>query len=110
MKVLIDECLPRKLKYELPDHEVKTVPEAGWAGKKNGVLLRLMADVFDVFITIDSNLEDQQQLASQPTAFVVLSAVNNKLETLLPLMPDVRATLETIQPGQVVKVTEKSKE
>src|SRR3990172_2131829 len=100
MKVLIDECLPRKLKHELPDHEVKTVPDAGWAGKKNGILLRLMADVFDIFITIDSNLEDQQQLAAQPVAFVVLSAVNNKLETLLPLMPDVRAALETIQPGQ----------
>jgi predicted nuclease of predicted toxin-antitoxin system len=110
MKILIDECLPRKLKYELPDHEVKTVPEAGWAGKKNGVLLRLMADEFEVFITIDSNLEDQQQLATQPVAFVVLSAVNNKLETLLPLMPDVRAILETIQPGQVVKITAKLEE
>jgi len=110
MKILIDECLPRKLKNELPDHEVKTVPEAGWAGTKNGALLRLMAGVFDVFITIDNNMEDQQQLAAQPVAFVVLSAFNNKLETLLPLMPNVRAALETIQPGQVVKIKAKSDE
>jgi predicted nuclease of predicted toxin-antitoxin system len=107
MKILIDECLPRKLKNELLNHEVKTVPEVGWAGKKNGDLLRLMAGVFDVFITIDGNLEDQQQLAAQPVAFVVLAAINNKLETLLPLMPDVRAALETIQSGQVVKIMEK---
>ena len=110
MKILIDECLPRKLKNELTDHEVKTVPEAGWAGKKNGILLQLMADVFDVFITIDGNLEDQRQLVIQPVAFVVLAAINNKLETLLPLMPNVRAALETIQPGQVVKVTGKVEE
>ena len=77
---------------------------------KKRALLRLMAGVFDVFITIDNNLEDQQQLAGQPVAFVVLSAVNNKLETLLPLIPDVRAALETLQPGQVVKVTAKSDE
>jgi hypothetical protein len=41
MKVLLDECIPRKLKYSLPDHECHTVPEAGLAGKKNGVLLGL---------------------------------------------------------------------
>lgn len=107
MKILIDECLPRKLKRELPDYDVKTVPEAGWSGMQNGALLRLMAGVFDVFITIDGNLEDQQRLANQPVAFVVLVAFNNKLETLVPLMPDVRSALEVIQPGQVVKVTGK---
>ncbi len=56
MKMLIDECLPRKLKHELPGHEVRTVPEMGWAGKKNGELLRLMSGQFDVFVTIDRNL------------------------------------------------------
>jgi predicted nuclease of predicted toxin-antitoxin system len=110
MKILIDECLPRKLKRELPGHEVKTVPEAGWAGTKNGALLRLMAGVYDVFITIDNNLEDQQQLANQPVGFIVLSAVNNKLATLQPLMSEVREVLETIQPGQVINISEKDKE
>lgn len=106
MKILIDECLPRKLKRELPGHEVKTVPEAGWSGTKNGVLLQLMAGIYDVFITIDNNLQDQQKLASQPVRFIVLAAVNNKLETLVPLMPDVREALKTIQPGQVAKVSD----
>ena len=63
-----------------------------------------MAGVFDVFITIDNNLQDQQQLAMQPVAFIILSAVNNKLETLRPLMADVRTALDTIQPGQIVTI------
>ena len=108
MKILIDECLPRKLKNELPEHDVKTVPEAGWAGMKNGELLRAMADDFDVFLTIDNNLQDQHQLANQPTGFVVLRAVNNKLSTLVLLMPRVREILETIQPGQVINVSEQN--
>ncbi len=110
MKILIDECLPRKLKNELSEHEVKTVPEMGWAGKKNGELLQLMADSFDVFVTIDSNLIDQQRLTDQPVGFIVFSAVNNKLSTLLPLMPDVRLALERIQPGIVIRLVEKSGE
>jgi len=55
MKILIDECLPKKLKRELPNHDVATVREKGWQGKKNGVLLRLMSGAFDVFITVDKN-------------------------------------------------------
>jgi predicted nuclease of predicted toxin-antitoxin system len=110
MKILIDECLPRKLKHELPDHEVKTVPDAGWAGKKNGTLLRLMAGVFDVLITIDNNLENQQQLASQPAGFIVLRAANNKFSTLLPLMPRVREALTTLKPGQVIIIRENNDE
>jgi hypothetical protein len=69
MKILIDECLPKKLKKSLEKYEVSTVPEAGWASKKNGELLRLMTDVFDVFITVDSNLQYQQHLKSLAHSF-----------------------------------------
>lgn len=57
MKVLLDECLPKKLKREVNGDVVKTVPEMGWAGKKNGVLLRLAEQEFDVLLTNDQNLE-----------------------------------------------------
>jgi hypothetical protein len=43
MRVLLDECLPRKLKNDLAGHDVRTVPDMGWAGKKNGELLQLAA-------------------------------------------------------------------
>lgn len=40
MRILLDECLPKKLKKDFKNYEVKTVPEMGWAGKKNGELLK----------------------------------------------------------------------
>ena len=57
MRVLRDECLPRRLKRELVDHDARTVPEMGWASKRNGELLALAAAEFDVFLTVDRNLD-----------------------------------------------------
>jgi hypothetical protein len=48
MKVLLDECLPRKLKLDIDGEVVKTVPEMGWTGIENGKLLRLAEAEFDV--------------------------------------------------------------
>jgi predicted nuclease of predicted toxin-antitoxin system len=81
MRVLLDECLPRGLKKHLRNHEVKTVPEAGWAGKKNGELLRVAAGDIDVFITIDSNLVYQQKVGVLPFGVVVLA--NRRLTKVL---------------------------
>ncbi len=72
MNVLLDECLPRKLKYDLPGHTISTVPEMGWAGTKNGALLRLAETDFEVFITADQNVEYQQNLRSTVLGIVVL--------------------------------------
>lgn len=104
MRVLLDECLPRKLKSDLPGHIVTTVPEMGWAGAKNGALLRLAAGAFDVFITADQNVEYQQNLRSTELAVVVLVAPNNRLDTLRALMPRLIAVLATIQKGDLVRV------
>lgn len=102
MKVLLDECLPRKLKKELEGHTIITVPEQGWAGIKNGELLRLAEAEFDVFITIDQNLTAQQNFKNINLAIVVLVAINNRIETLKPLMPNVKIALDKIQAGDVV--------
>ncbi|MBX3053391.1 MAG: DUF5615 family PIN-like protein [Caldilineaceae bacterium] len=92
MKVLLDECLPRRLKHDLGGHQVFTVPEMGWAGIKNGALLRLIQDAaFDVFVTIDGNLIYQQNLKTVHPAIVVLSAPHNTLESLRPLAPEILA-------------------
>jgi len=101
MKLLLDECLPKKLKRDLVGYEVNTVPEMGWAGIKNGALLNLAEAHFDVFITIDNNLRYQQNLKTIQLVIVVLNAKDNKLETLQPLIPSVLSTLETSQMGQV---------
>jgi hypothetical protein len=60
MRVLLDECVPRALRDALPGHQVQTVSEVGWAGVKNGQLLRLAATQFDLLLTVDRNLEYQQ--------------------------------------------------
>ncbi len=105
MNVLLDECLPRKLKYELPGHTVSTVSEMGWTGTRNGALLRLAESSFEVFITADQNVEYQQNLRSTVLGIVVLVASNNRLETLRPLMPKVVLVLPTIQPGDLIYIT-----
>ena len=74
MRVLLDECLPRRLKRELVGHDAKTAPEMGWASKRNGELLALAVGEFDVFLTADRNVSYQQDRSSFDIAIVVLVA------------------------------------
>lgn len=104
MRILLDESVPKKLTSELPGHETQTVQKRGWAGVKNGVLLRLASQEFQVFITADTNLQFQQNTAALPIAVIVLIAVSNRIETLRPLIPQVLETLETIRPGDLVRI------
>ncbi len=104
MKVLLDECVPRKLRRELAEHEVFTVTERGWSGIKNGKLLALAEAVFDVFLTVDQNLKYQQNLKAFNIGVILLVARNNRLKTLLPLMPEVREAVENIKAGDFVRL------
>jgi hypothetical protein len=72
MKLLLDECLPRKFKSHLLGHECHTVPEAGWAGKKNGELLSLAEKAgFQIFLTLDQGMEYEQNLKGRAIALVL---------------------------------------
>ena len=104
MRVLLDECVPRALRGELSEHEVKTVAEAGWAGVKNGALLELAAKEFDVLLTVDRNLEYQQNFSGVALAVVVIDSSSNDVAVLRPLMPAVREALRTAKCGSVVHV------
>jgi PIN like domain len=105
MRILLDECAPRPLKRELADYDIRTVVEMGWAGKKNGELLRLMIqEGFTILLTTDQNLRYQQNLQQAGVAVIVLVAPTNKLSDVLPLMPDARNVLNTITPGEVIEV------
>lgn len=105
MKVLLDECLPRRLCAELTGHEVKTVPRAGWAGIKNGELLKLAEAGFDVFVTVDRNLSFQQNLAPLKIAVIVLHAKSNRFQDLLPLVPKILTVLMAAKRGELVEVS-----
>jgi predicted nuclease of predicted toxin-antitoxin system len=106
MKILIDECLPKKLKHHFKNYEAFTVPEMGWAGKTNGELLSLMVEEFDVFVTIDSNMRYQQTLSDYGIPFILLAAKSNRLDDLVPLMPEVLSALNTIKDGEIIKVSQ----
>ncbi len=86
MRILLDECLPRRLKRDLVGHETKTVPEMGWAGKTNGALLTVAQVDFDVFLTVDRNLSFQQDINKFNIAVVVLVAKSNKHAALQTLV------------------------
>ena len=104
MRVLLDECLPRRLKGELAGHDAKTVPECGWAGVKNGQLLGRAVGQFDVFLTVDRNVAFQQNLAAYAIAVVAMHSVSNDLDDLRPLLPDLLAVLPTVKPGTITIV------
>ena len=104
MKILLDECLPKKLKKEIINHQVITVPEQGWAGIKNGELLKLASLSFDAFITIDKNLTSQQNLQQIDLIIIVLISKDNRLATLKPLMIEVNQALESLNKGDVIYI------
>ncbi len=85
MRVLLDECLPRRLVAEFEGLEVITVPEAGWSGKSNGELLDLAAGDFDVLVTIDRGMQFQQNIAGRQLAILAFAAVSNRVDDLRPI-------------------------
>ena len=104
MRVLLDECVPRKIRSELPSHNVQTVAEMGWGGIKNGALLRRAASEFDVLLTVDQGIPYQQNIEGLSLALVIIKAPSNDIDDLRPKMSEALQVLETIQPGQVVQV------
>jgi predicted nuclease of predicted toxin-antitoxin system len=105
MKLLLDECIDRRLAREFVGCEVKTVPQMGWAGVKNGQLLALAEAEFDVFITFDRNLSLEQNLQHCNIAIIVLQTPSNRLAYLKPLTPKVLAILPTVAIGKAVGVS-----
>lgn len=106
MKLLLDENLPRLLKIELgPDHEVFTVRDMKWLGKKNGELLGLLTlNGFDGFITLDKNLKYQQNINRFPIRIFVLDAPNSKIETLKQYLPKLLETLGERAPFGIIQI------
>lgn len=103
MRVLFDENVPRKLKWQI-DAEVVTVPEMGWGGIKNGELLRLAQTQFDVLLTLDKGIRHQQNLTGIDLALIVLRSVSSDIDDLIPLAPSVNKVLKKIQVGQIILV------
>jgi len=88
MKFLLDENLPKRLKKDFPEHEIYTVSEKKWQGKKNGELIGLMIrENFDALFTFDKNLEYQQNFSKYKIAVFILHAPDNTYLSMRNLVP-----------------------
>jgi len=106
MRLLIDECLPRKVKFLLArgGHLCETVRDAGFSGKENGELLALAEDNFDVLITVDRNIRYQQNIAGRKIAILIICSASNDLDDIGPQIRAVLIRLESIRPGEIAEV------
>jgi hypothetical protein len=104
MRILLDENLDWRLKRSLPGHEVESVQLNGWAGVQNGKLLALAEESFNAFITMDGNLQFQQNYARLKLILIALRAPSNRLADTAPLMPKVIAALPDLQPGTLTVI------
>jgi hypothetical protein len=101
MRLLLDECVPKRLKRELHGHDAKTVQDMGWAGIKNGALLRLADGQFDALLTVDEGFEYQQNLSGLRISVIVMMAPSNDVDDLHPLLPAVKEALSSLRPGEI---------
>lgn len=106
MKILLDECIPAPLKPYLEPHAAFTVTEMGWAGKRNGELLQLAGERFDVFLTVDRNLRYQQNLLKLPLPIVLLVVPHNSIEAILPLLEKAKAAIGRIKSKELIIVSD----
>ncbi len=104
MRVLLDECIDRRLGRDLVGYEVCTVPQMGWAGTSDGDLLPLVVSEFDVFITVDRNLPYQQNLAVLDLAVLILVARSNRLADLQPLVSRILEAIPIALKGEAMTI------
>jgi Domain of unknown function (DUF5615) len=104
VRVLLDENLPYDLIAELAGHDVSTVQGLGWAGVKNGELLRRTAGLIDALLTMDRKLEHQHDISALSFGLIVVRAHSNRMEDLRPLVGEMRDALARAQPGTVQRV------
>ncbi|MGC1484242.1 MAG: DUF5615 family PIN-like protein [Candidatus Acidiferrum sp.] len=105
MRILIDECIDERFRNSFPGYACQTARYAGLAGLENGELLNAAeAANFDVFLTVDQGIEYQQNLNARKIAIIIFRTKSNRLKDLLPLVPVCLARIESIQPGQVVRI------
>ena len=106
MRLLIDECVPRKVKFLFSDsgHECETVRDAGFSGKENGELLALAEEHFDVLVTIDKNIRHQQNMTGRNIAILITRPASNDLDDIRPHVPHALVVLQSLKPGQLVEI------
>ncbi len=104
MRILLDENLPADLAAELAGHEVSTVASVGWQGIKNSELLRRAQGRFEVLVTMDRNIEFQQNIPAFEVTILLLQEQSNRMVHLRPLVPAILTALKTARPGEFRRI------
>jgi hypothetical protein len=105
VRLLLDECVPRPIKRELAGHDVWHVVDMGWSSKRNGELLHLMVtEGFEALLTVDRNLEFQQNLCASGIGVILVIARTNRLKELRPLVPDMLSAIAAVRSGRLIRV------
>ena len=103
-RVLFDENMPRKLRRDLPEFFIRTVQQEGFSGFKNGELLGRVASFFDVLVTIDQNMQYQQNVPKFNIGVVAIELPDTRLVFLRALVPELRDAISRVKPGEVIVV------
>jgi len=105
MRLLVDACIDERLRLLFPGHECESARFAGLAGLKNGRLLEAAEEGgFDVLITADQNIPEQQNLSGRKIALVILCGPTNRLRDLELLVPAAISAIGSIRRGDVVRI------
>ena len=105
MRIFLDECVNQKLRKYLPGHECQSARYAGFGGLENGELLKEAEDAkFDVLLTVDRGFEYQHDVSGRKLALIIFCTKSIRLKDLLPHVSACLTQLESIQPGQIVRI------
>lgn len=107
MKLLLDECVPRKFSLSDHGHEVMTVSDAGFSGKENGELLKLAESRFDALLTVDKNLPKQQNLSGRRISIIIIRSNSNRLAEIRKHLQALLSALAELKPGSFIEIGEK---
>ena len=100
MRILLDECVTKRLKLYFPQHEVATVTKKGWSGLKNGQLMAAASgEEFDIILTIDKNLHHQQNIGKYPLIVAILNTPSSKQEMLITFLPSFEKQIPAFTKG-----------
>lgn len=105
MRLLVDECVDWRLLRDLPAHDAKTVKQLGWQHLDDGSLLKLASAEFDVFLTVDKDLPNQQNIAQFDIAVIILRGRTTRLADLRTLLEPLLEAIEDEKHGEVQVVS-----
>jgi len=105
MRVYLDACIDPRVAKIFTDYEVRTAFQLGWHGLKDHILLPLIQDQFDVFVTIDQGFEHEHNLKKLRFGIVIVHVPKNKVEFYWPLAAQLRETVKLIKPGEVAHIS-----